>query len=314
MKDITYADTIIMEYKNVISSKSIGMFIIGESISALRKRLSMTGINVKIKSSNCTNQVLESTILVDGNVIAKLVFSANEVVMMIEYFNNGQALLYNGLNIFGSSYKELKKFGKRNKYAVSDVDMGFMWGELKMGFFFDEQDIHRCPDTVTMFTSEYEEVLEQSLSEFEENIDLSIVGDNEIRSNQSIGDFFLDESLFLVKFRFDSEAYKIETVRSIEKNNAKSCYIYKQNKVIAQLDFSAEDKVERIKNYKSPLCYKGKNLSNESYDSINKMGVKRNYLIEEIPQGFTWINLGISFYFKENKGQSLPEAIGIHKI
>ncbi|MBL4650971.1 MAG: hypothetical protein JKY03_14665, partial [Aureispira sp.] len=124
----------------------------------------------------------------------------------------------------------------------------------------------------------------------------------------------LGESLLLVEFRFDSEAYKIETVNSIEKNNTKSCYIYKQNKVIVQLDFSEEEKVERIKNYKSPLCYQGKNLSNESYDSINEMGVKRNYLIEEISQGFTWVNLGINFYFKENKGQSLPEAIGIHKI
>jgi hypothetical protein len=307
-------NAIIMEYENVIPSKSIGMFIIGEPISALRRRLSVRGINVEIKSSDYTNQLSESTILVDGEVIAKLIFSTNEAVIMIEYFNNGQALLYNGINVFGSSYKELKKFGKKNKYAVSDVDMGFMWKKVKMGFFFEEQDIHRCPDSVTIFTSQYEDVLEQSLSEFEENIDLSIVGNNKIRPNQSIGDFFLGESLFLVKFRFDSKAYKFEIVSSIESNNTKSCFIYKKNKIIAQLDFSEEGKVERIKNYKSPLYYGGKNLSNESYDSINEMGVERNYLIEETSEGFTWSNLGISFYFKGKKGQSLPEAIGIHKI
>ncbi len=292
-----------MIYKNIVPNKSIGMFIIGESINSLRKRLPILNIDIELKPSSYTNQLLESTILLDG-----------KEVIMIEYFNNKQPLLYNDINIFGSSYKELKKIGKKNKYDVSDVDMGFMWKKLKLGFFFEERDAHRYPDTLTIFTNQYEETLEQSLSESEENIDLSITYDNEIKPNESIGDFFLGESLFLVEYRFDSQEYKLEILNSIKKDNTKSCYIYKNEIVIAHLDFSIDDKVECIKNYKSPLYYEGKNLFNESYYSLSEMGKNKNYVIEEIPQGFTWSDLGISFYFNEKKSDSLPEAVEIHKI
>lgn len=304
-----------MKYNSIEPNNSIGIFKIGESASSLRKRLSILSMNVELKSSTYTKQLLESTIILDGNLVAKLMFSMDEKVIMIEYFNNREPLLYNDINIFKSSYKQLKKIGKRCKYDVKDIDMGFVWRKLNMGFFFEKQGLGRCPDSITVFADEYEEILEQSFLESEEVIDLSIVGDNEIKPGDSIGAFFLNESLFLVKFRFD-KGYQLEVLEPSKKNNTKtkSCYIYKNDSLVAHLDFSENDKVECIKNYRSPLYYEGKNLLNESYYSLNEMGRKNNYVIEEIPEGFTWSQLGVSFYFKEKKDTSLPEAIGIHLV
>jgi hypothetical protein len=335
-----------MNTDKLIPYHSLGPFILGEKIALLKERLICSKLDLRIQfiptNQNQIGNCKDYFVFQKKQLLAKLCCSQENEIIFIESMNNQKQLLFKKLNLFAKTSDELKEIGKKQKSRIQYYDMGFKWENTGIAFFFEENRWDAFPETISIYTKEYENLelnaikkVESSLSFkekmlFKADSFFSPISEKiknrkrlspkrntsrkyQLIPRKSIGSFFLNEELHLLKKRLESTDFKIELLETKSLNQCYDALLSLKEELIANILFSPSKKVIYIEVLdKEQLFYEKIDLFAKPYIELKKIGLSNNSSIKNTELGFQWIELGIIFYFENNVKYAYPESIAIY--